>query len=244
MRARVLLSEPKPLMPHAARRKTGVTMFRRKIFQTLAVAMLSLSLAGAAPALAQKKSKKQSATTGDIVGRVRVDAGASAVGVSVKLRQGDSEVAETTTNAKGEFEFRSVAPGSYGLTLRKAGLQVGRMENVEVRAGHTVSLKGHLFLPIDEGSIAFIKGSVFNAEGRSLPGARVELARVEPDGSVKKLDSRVSNTTGSFVFKLTPERARYRLTAKADGMALASADVEVGGAAISRAALNLKPASK
>ena len=118
------------------------------------------------------------------------------------------------------------------------------LENLEVRAGQTVSLKDHLFLPVDEGSIAFIKGSVFNSDGRSLPGARVELARVEPDGSVKKLDSRVSNTTGSFVFKLTPERARYRLTAKADGMAEASADVDVEGAAIYRAALNLKPASK
>ena len=231
-------------MPQAARRKTGLTMFRRKNFQTLAAALLSLSVVAASPALAQKKSKKQSATTGDISGRVRVDAGMSAAGVSVKLRQGDSEVAETTTNTKGEFEFRNVAPGSYGLTLRKTGLQVGRLENLEVRAGQTVSLKGHLFLPIDEGSIAFIKGSVFNAEGRSLPGARVELSRVEPDGSVKKLDSRVSNTTGSFVFKLTPERARYRLTAKADGMALASQDVDVEGAAIYRAALNLKPASK
>ena len=219
-------------------------MFRRKIFQTLAVAMLSLSLAGAAPALAQKKSKKQLATTGDISGRVRVDAGVSAAGVSVRLRQGDSEVAETTTNAKGEFAFRNVAPGSYGLTLRKAGLQVGRMENVEVRAGHTVSLKDHLFLPIDEGSIAFIKGSVFNGDGRSLPGARVELSRVEPDGSLKKLDGGVTNSYGQFSFRLTSERARYRLTAKADGMEASSQDVDVEGAAIYRAALNLRPASK
>src|SRR2546423_5116140 len=231
-------------MPQTARRKTRLTMPGRKILQTLAVAMLSLSLAGAAPALAQKKSKKQPATTGDISGRVRVDAGVSAAGVSVRLRQGDSELAETTTNAKGEFAFRNVAPGSYGLTLRKAGLQVGRMENVEVRAGHTVSLKDHLFLPIDEGSIAFIKGSVFNGDGRSLPGARVELSRVEPDGSLKKLDSRVSNTTGSFVFKLTPERARYRLTAKADRMEASSQDLDLEGAAIYRAALNLRPASK
>src|SRR2546423_6560958 len=161
-------------MPQTARRKTRLTMPGRKILQTLAVAMLSLSLAGAAAAIAQKKSKKQLATTGDISGRVRVDAGVSAAGVSVRLRQGDSEVAETTTNAKGEFVFRNVAPGSYGLTLRKAGLQVGRLENLEVRAGQTVSLKGHLFLPIDEGSIAFIKRSVFNAEGRSLPVSRAE----------------------------------------------------------------------
>jgi hypothetical protein len=219
-------------------------MFRRKIFQTLTAAALFLSLACAGQTFAQKKPKKQQATTGDITGRVRVDTGMSAEGVSVKLRQGDSEVAETTTNSKGDFEFRGVAPGSYGLTLRKAGLQVGRMENVEVRAGKTVSLKDHLFLPVDEGSIVFIKGSVFNADGRSLGGVRIELARVEPDGSLKKIEGGVTNAYGQFSFRLRPARARYRLTAKAEGMAEATEDVEVEGAAIYRAALNLQPASK
>ena len=118
------------------------------------------------------------------------------------------------------------------------------MENVEVRAGKTLSLKDRLFLPVDEGSVAFIRGSVFNAVGRSLPGARVELGRVEADGSLKKLDSRVSNATGSFVFKLTPERGRYRLTAKADGAGAATEDVEIEGPAIYRVALSMSPAPK
>lgn len=211
-------------------------------FLLAAVAAL-LALAAHAPA--QKKSKKQQEpTTGTIVGRVRVEDGHSANGVSVTVRSGDREVAQTSTNAKGEFAFRDVEPGTYGLTLRKAGLQVGRMDGVEVRAGKTVTLKEGLYLPVDEGSIAFIRGSVFSGSGRSFGGAKVELARVEGDGSLKKLDSRVSNATGSFAFRLPPERARYRLTAKADGMQPATADVEVEGAAIYRAALSLEPARK
>lgn len=209
-----------------------------------AAALAFVVAAGAAPAAAQKKSKKQQPTTGGISGRVRVDAGESAANVSVKVRRGDEEVAETTTNQKGEFEIRGLEPGSYGLTLRKAGLQVGRMENVNVRAGKTASFKEGLFLPVDEGSIAFIKGSVFTAEGRSLMGARVEIARVGPDGSLKKLDSRVSNSTGSFVFKLPPEAARYRLSVKADGAELTTQEVEIDGAAIYRVAVTMNPAAK
>lgn len=219
-------------------------MYRSDFYLKLSAALLALC-ALAAPALAQKKSKnKQPPTTGVISGRVRVDAGATASGVSVELRQGDGRVAETTTGAKGEFEFQGLAPGSYGLTLRKAGLQVGRMDGVEVRAGKTVSLKDRLFLRRDEGTLALVRGSVFDAAGRSLAGARVELARVEADGSLKKLDSRVANVTGSFGFNLPPARARYRLTAKADGMEAATQDVDVEGAAIYRAALTLKRAAK
>ena len=207
--------------------------------------LLSLALAGTATAAdSQKKQKKQLPTTGSIVGRIRVDAGASAAGVSVKVRQGEAVTAETTTNAKGEFKFENLAPGSYGLTFRKTGLQVGKMEDVIVRVGKTLSLKENLFLPIDEGSLALLRGSVFNINGKSLPGARVELARVETDGSLKKLDSHVSNSTGSFGFKLPPERARYRLTVKADGAQTATEEVEVDGAAIYRVAVTLNPAAK
>jgi Carboxypeptidase regulatory-like domain len=220
-------------------------MLGRKCFLRLTVALLALCMLAATPALAQKKSKnKQQPTTGGISGRVRVDAGASAAGISVEVRQGESRVAETTTSAKGEFEFRGLAPGSYGLTLRKSGLQVGRTDGIEVRAGKTVSLKDHLFLPRDQGTLALLSGSVFDAAGRSFAGARVELARVEADGSLKRLDSRVANSIGTFRFDLPPARARYRLTAKADGMEASTQDVDVEGAAIYRAALTLKPAAK
>jgi hypothetical protein len=219
-------------------------MCRREFFPKLSVSLLSLCLL-AAPSVAQKKSKvREQPTTGGISGRVRVDAGATPSGISVEVRQGDRPVTETTTNAKGEFEVQGLAPGSYGLTLRKAGLQVGRTDGISVRAGKTVSLKDRLFLPLDQGTLALLRGSVFDAAGRSFVGARVELARVEADGSLKKLDSRVANVAGSFGFNLPPARARYRLTAKADGMEAATQDVDVDGAAIYRAALTLKPAAK
>ena len=214
---------------------------RLKIF--LALAALTLSMA-AGPSAAQKKSKKSDPTTGGISGRVRVDSGASPSDVTVTVRQGDAEVSRTETNARGEFEVKGLAPGTYGLTLRKAGLQVGRMENVEVKAGKTVSLKSHLFLPVDEGSIAHLRGSVFTAEGRSLGGARVELARVEEDGSLRKVDDRVANGYGMFAFRLPAGHARYRVTAKADGMQAGSQEVEIDGAAIFRVALTLAPAQK
>lgn len=216
---------------------------RLKIFLTLAALAVSLAAAGSS---AQKRSKQQQPqpTTGGISGRVRVDSGASPAAVSVHVRQGDAEVARTETNAKGEFEVQGLAPGSYGLTLRKAGLQVGRMDGVEVRAGRTHSIKGNLYLPVDEGSIAHLRGSVFTAEGRSLGNARVELARVEADGSAKKIDDRVTNGYGQFAFRLPPARARYRVTAKADGMQATTEEVEIEGAAIFRVALTLNRAPK
>lgn len=217
-------------------------MHRRKVF--LSLIALSLFVMGSATAAAQKKQKKQPPTTGGVSGRVRVDSGASALGVSVMVRRGDEEVAQATTNAKGEFEVQGLAPGSYGLTFRKAGLQVGKVEDISIRAGKTLSLKSNLFLGLDEGSLALLRGSVFKVDGRSMPGARVELARVEPDGSLKKLDSRISNSTGSFGFKLPPERARYRMTVKADGAQTATEDVEVDGPAIYRVAVTLNPAAK
>lgn len=168
----------------------------------------------------------------------------SASNVGVKVRRGDSEVAETTTDAKGNFEVQGLAPGSYGLTFRKTGLQVGRMENLEIRAGKTVSLKDHLFLPVDEGSIAHLRGSVFHADGTSLRGARIELVQLLADGTPKKIDDRYANSTGSFAFRLPPDKARYRVTVKADGMETATQDVEIEGAAIYRVSLILNPAAK
>jgi len=39
---------------------------------------------------------------------------------------------------------------------------------------------------VDEGSIAFVEGSVFSPEGRIVPGARVDIVKLGADGSVKR----------------------------------------------------------
>ena len=171
-----------------------------------------------------------------------VDGGSSAVGVVVTIMQDEREVARAETDRKGQFTINGIAPGSYALRFHKAGLSTAEIKDFQVAAGKVRSLGDKVFLPLDEGSLAFVSGSVFSASGHSVPNARIELARVLADGSVKRLDGRVSTESGRFTFRLAPDTARYRVTAKADGVPPVSKDVDVEGAAVYRVSLQLPPA--
>ena len=181
-------------------------------------------------------------STGGIKGKVQVETGTPG-GIAVIVRQGEREVARGVTDKNGAFVVSGLAPGRYGVTLRKPGLSVGTIEDIEVKAGKNRSLS-NLVLGIDEGSIAFIKGSVFNQDDRSVPNVRIELARIQSDGTARKIDGRVTNEIGSFVFRLQPDAARYRITAKPNRGDPVSKDVEIDGAAVYRVALSIKPAGK
>ena len=183
-------------------------------------------------AIAQDKS------LGSIKGKVRVETGTPG-GVAVIVKQGDREVVTGVTDKKGEFVVSRLVPGRYAVTFKKPGLNIGTIDDVEVRAGKTKSIGDNLLLGIDEGSIAFIRGSVFNQDGRSAPNVRIELARIMEDGTTKKIDGRVSNETGSFAFRLMPEAGKYRVTAKGSSGEPVSQDVEIDGAAVYRVALSL-----
>jgi hypothetical protein len=196
---------------------------------TLAVIILGVGLA-----------YSQEKTTGGIKGRVKVEVG-SAGGVTVVVRQGEKELNHVTTDKNGEFLVNRLAPGVYGLTFRKPGLSIGAIENIEVKAGKVRSLGDRLVLTIDEGSIAFIRGSVFNGEGRSVPNAKIELSKVLDDGTLKKIDGRLTTETGSFVFRLSPEVAKYRVTLKSERAEPISKDVQIDGAAVYRVALSMPP---
>ncbi len=193
-----------------------------------------LGMIVAAVAAAQDRS------TGAIKGKVRVETGTPA-GVSVAIREGEREIGHVVTEKNGNFVITKLKPGLYGLTFRKPGLSVGTIESIEVKAGKTRSLGDRLILTIDEGSIAFIRGSVFSSEGRSVPGAKVELSRIQDDGSGKKIDGRVTNETGQFVFRLTPDTAKYRVSVKVEGREAISQEVAIEGAAVYRVALSLPP---
>ena len=200
------------------------------------VALFALVLL-AASAFGQNKSG------GSIKGKVRVETGTPA-DVAVLVKQGEREVARGLTDKKGDFLISKLTPGVYGVTFKKPGLSIGTIENVEVKAGKTRSLGSNLVLSIDEGSIAFIRGSVFNENGRSVPGVKIELARILENGSTDKIDGRVTNEIGAFVFRLTPDLAKYRVTAKPSGSEPVSKDVEVDGAAVYRIALSIKTREK
>lgn len=204
--------------------------FKKSLF------LLAVILAATGMALGQDKS------LGAIKGKVRVETGTPG-GVTVVVRRGETEVTRSTTQKNGEFLVSRLTPGIYGLTFRKTGLSIGTIEDVEVKAGKTRSLGDRLVLTIDEGSIAFLSGSVFNAAGRSVPNAKVELFTILADGSTKKIDGRITTETGSFKFRLSPEPGKYRVSVKTDGAEPVSKDVDIDGAAVYRVALSLPPKS-
>ena len=204
--------------------------FKKSLF------VLVIILVGSSASIAQDKN------LGAIKGKVRVETGTPA-GVTVVVRRGETEVTRSTTSKDGDFLVSKLTPGIYGLTFRKPGLSIGSIEDVEVKAGKTRSLGDRLILTIDEGSIAFLSGSVFNAAGKSVPNAKVELAKIQEDGTTKKIDGRITTETGSFKFRLSPEPGKYRVSVKTDGAEPISKDVEIDGAAVYRVALNLPPKS-
>lgn len=205
-------------------------------FQKFTIALLLLILT-ASLALSQDK------TTGGLKGKVSVESGAAG-GITVTVEQDEREITRSTTAKNGSFQISGLAPGFYNLTFSRTGLSSGTLSKVEVKAGKIRDLKNNLTLTIDEGSLAFLRGSVFDPAGRSVRGARIELALVSSDGTAKKLDGRLTNESGQFVFRLTPEQATYRVTVKVDGAETASKDVEIDGAAVYRIAFSLKPAAK
>lgn len=194
--------------------------------------LFAVTFAFAGIALGQDKS------LGSIKGKVRVETGTPS-GVTVVVRRGDTEVTRSTTDKNGDFVVSRLTPGVYGVTFRKPGLSIGSLEDIEVKAGKTRSLGDRLVLTIDEGSIAFLSGSVFNPSGRSAPNVKVELLRILEDGSTKKIDSRVTTETGSFKFRLSPDAGKYRVSVKPDGAEPVTRDVDIDGAAVYRIALNL-----
>ena len=210
-------------------RGTAMTLMKTT-FATVLLLLFSIAC------LAQDKR------TAAIKGKVRVEQG-SPGGVSVILLQEDREVTRGATDKKGEFVIAHVAPGLYTVTFRKPGLAVSSIASLDLKAGKTRVLHD-LVLGIDEGSIAFLRGSVFTESGRSVPGVRVELAKIVGENSLQKIDARVTGETGEFVFRLSPETAKYRVTVKAAGAEPASKDVEVDSPAVYRVALTLKPVPK
>jgi hypothetical protein len=174
-----------------------------------------------------------------VKGKVRVDENSTAEGVSVSVRQGETEVAHAETDRNGRFEITNLAPGRYTLVFRKAGLKTAEVRDFEINANKLRALGDRVFMPVDEGALALLKGSVFNASGHSLEGAQIELARVMPDGTAQKIDGRITNELGEFAFRLLPSAARYRLTAKYSGLAPVVKEVDIEGPAVYRVGLSL-----
>ena len=176
--------------------------------------------------------------TGSVKGKVRTTKGEGIAGVTITARQKGEDVTSTTTDAKGNFVISSLKAGIYNLAFSKNGYGSGVLYNVEVKKKKENDLGDRLILSLDQGTLTIIKGSVFNQDGVSIFGAKVEVAKINGDGSVKKVGSGYTSESGEFTFRFPQGNAKYRVTATAKG-ATASKEIEVDSAAIYRLAITL-----
>ena len=176
-------------------------------------------------------------TTGSVKGKIRSNKGEGIQAVTVTARLKGEDVKSVKSDAKGVFTLDGLAPGVYNLVFEKKGYSTGVRYNVEVRLGLN-DLGERLILNLDPGTQVIIKGSVFDKNGRSIPGAKIEIQRIKEDGSTKKADSGMTSQSGEFTFRFPEASAKYRVLASYNGIKN-SKDIEVDSAMIYRLAITL-----
>lgn len=175
---------------------------------------------------------------GGVKGKVRSRTGAGIPSATVTARQNGKDVKTARSNAKGEFVLGGLEAGVYSLLFDADGFQSGLYQGLEIKNGDTRNLGDRLILMPDQGMQVIINGSIFYKEGTSLGGAKIDIERVNPDGTTKKLTSLYSNVSGEFTFRQPQGTAKFRITARFKG-AEGTKEVEVDTAAIYRLAITL-----
>ncbi len=173
-----------------------------------------------------------------VKGKVRDTKGDGIGGAKITARQDGKDVKSSTSDRTGNFELTGLKSGVYNLVIDKSGYSAGLLYNVEVKDNKVRDLGNRLILTVDQGTQVIIKGSVFDSNGRSVGGAKVEIERVLSDGSTKKAGSGYASYSGEFTFRFPEGANKFRITAFAKG-AKASEEVEVNSAAIYRLAITL-----
>ncbi len=177
--------------------------------------------------------------TGGLKGKVRNTRGSGIPGATVTARQNGADVRSATANSKGEFVLNGLNNGVYNLVFEADGYASGVLYSVEVRKNKVSDLGERLILSPDQGSLVIVKGSIFFKEGTSVTGAKVELAEVSADGSIRKLGKPTfTNISGEFTFRKQPGTAKLRVTASYKSVT-GSKDIEVSEPAIYRLAIIL-----
>lgn len=171
-------------------------------------------------------------------GKVRDTNGKAIPNATVTVRQDGKNLSSDTTDAKGNFEITGLSTGEYNLVFEADGFGAGLLSNVEARTGKVRDLGDDLILRVDPGTLIFVRGSVFSAEGFILPGAKVELFIVEKDGKQKKIGSSYSNSSGEFGFRHAEGPTKMRVVATYKGRK-GTKDIEIDVAAVYRTAVSI-----
>ena len=177
------------------------------------------------------------AQSGGIKGKVRNMRGSGIPNAVVTVRRDGKEVKTARADSKGSFTLSGLDSGTYNVVFEADGYASGLLSNVEVK-DKVRDLGSRLILSVDQGSQVIIRGSVFYREGASLGGAKVELHRLNSDGSTNKISTAYTTGFGEFTFRPPKSATTYRVIAESKGVK-ASKDITVDNPAIYRTALTL-----
>lgn len=183
------------------------------------------------------------AQSGGIKGKVRTAGGKGIAGASVTARKDGVDIRSGKADEKGNFVLNGLESGRYNIVFEADGYSAGVLYNVEVKKHDVSDLGDRLILSTDQGTLVLIKGSIFFKEGTSITGAKVQLEKINADGTVRKLGSAYTNMSGEFAFRQPEGAAKLRVRATYKG-AEGMKDVEVDQAAVYRTAITLDISQK
>jgi len=157
-------------------------------------------------------------STGGAKGKVRNQKGDGLSGATITARLNGEDVKTVKTDTKGNFEMNGLKSGVYNFVIDRSGYNAGIKYNVEIKDGKTINLGDNLVLMVDQGTLVLLNGSVFNQDGRSITGAKIEVEKINSDGSTKKIATGYTNYSGEFALRQPEGNATFRITATFKGV--------------------------
>ena len=176
---------------------------------------------------------------GGVKGKVRNVKGAAIGGATVTARLSGKDVKTVKADSKGAFSMEGLEAGVYNVVFDADGYATGVKFGVEIKNGSVRDLGDRLILAFDQGTQLIVKGSVFYREGTSVGGAKVEVERVNDDGTTKNLGTVYTNLSGEFTFRPPLGTNKVRVTAKFRGVSGSKEISEMVNAGIYRTAITL-----
>lgn len=175
--------------------------------------------------------------TGGVKGKVKNQKGDGLSGATITARLKGQDVKSVKTDAKGNFQMTGLESGVYNFVFERNGYASGIKYNVEIKSS-VVNLGDNLVLMVDQGALVILNGSVFNQDGRSITGAKIEVERINADGSTKKIATAYTNYSGEFTLRQPEGSAKFRVTATFKGIS-GSKEVSVDSAGRYSFSINL-----
>jgi len=178
------------------------------------------------------------AQTGGLKGKVRTNSGSGIPNANITVRKDGKDIKSAKADAKGIFILEGLDSGNYSVVVDASGFGSGVLYNVEVKKKKIRDLGDRLMLSVDQGTQVILRGSVFYREGTSVTGAKIEVEKVNADGSTRSIGITNTNVSGEFTIRQPAGPAKLRVTAKFKGVS-GTKEIEVENAAVYRMAITL-----